>query len=87
MHPTIVGPAWLRVALNPSPQSVIRVIRGEIIPSLSSFLAATGGEGVTAEEMADYVWLRPEIEAEIKFAESAKGGLLRHAEFVGLREA
>jgi ATP-dependent DNA ligase len=37
--------------------------------------------------MADFVWLRPEIEAEIKFADSAKGGLLRHAEFVALREA
>jgi len=24
---------------------------------------------VTADEMSDYTWLRPEIEAEIKFAE------------------
>jgi bifunctional non-homologous end joining protein LigD len=45
------------------------------------------GEGVTAEEMSDYVWLRPEIEAEIKFAEWTQGGVLRHAEFVSLREA
>jgi bifunctional non-homologous end joining protein LigD len=37
--------------------------------------------------MADYVWLRPEIEAEIKFAEWTQGGILRHAEFVTLREA
>jgi hypothetical protein len=27
------------------------------------------GEGVTAEEMGDYIWLRPETVAEIKFAE------------------
>jgi bifunctional non-homologous end joining protein LigD len=40
------------------------------------------GEGVTAEEMSDYTWLRPEIEAEIKFAEWTAGGVLRHAEFV-----
>jgi hypothetical protein len=45
------------------------------------------GEGVTADEMADYTWLRPEIEAEIKFTEWTAGGLLRHAEFIALREA
>jgi bifunctional non-homologous end joining protein LigD len=44
------------------------------------------GEGVTADEMSDYIWLRPEIEAEIKFAEWTAAGLLRHAEFVALRE-
>jgi bifunctional non-homologous end joining protein LigD len=44
------------------------------------------GEGVTADEMANYTWLRPEIEAEIKFAEWTSGGLLRHAEFVTLRD-
>jgi ATP-dependent DNA ligase len=31
--------------------------------------------------------LRPEIEAEIKFAEWTAGGVLRHAEFVTPREA
>jgi ATP-dependent DNA ligase len=45
------------------------------------------GEGVTADEMADYIWLRPEIEAEIKFAEWTASRLLRHAEFVAVREA
>jgi len=44
------------------------------------------GEGVTAEEMGDYIWLRPEIVAEIKFAEWTKGRVLRHAEFVTLRD-
>jgi hypothetical protein len=29
--------------------------------------------------MADYVWLRPDIEAAIKFAEWTKGGVLRMA--------
>jgi ATP-dependent DNA ligase len=44
------------------------------------------GEGVTAEEMSDYTWLRPEIEAEIKFVEWTAGAVLRHAEFVAARE-
>ena len=41
------------------------------------------GEGVTAEEMGDYVWLRPVVGAEIKFMEWAGGDVLRHPEFVG----
>jgi bifunctional non-homologous end joining protein LigD len=44
------------------------------------------GEGVTVEEMGDYVWLNPEIVAEIKFAEWTSGSILRHAEFVALRD-
>jgi bifunctional non-homologous end joining protein LigD len=40
------------------------------------------GESVTADEMADHVWLRPEIEAEIKFVEWTAGNVLRHAELV-----
>lgn len=44
------------------------------------------GEGVTVDEMTNYIWLRPEIEAEIKFAEWTTAGLLRHAEFVDLRD-
>jgi bifunctional non-homologous end joining protein LigD len=32
-------------------------------------------EGVTADEMSDYTWLRPEIEAEIKLAEWPQGTL------------
>ena len=35
--------------------------------------------------MANYGWLRPEVEAEIKFAEWTKGKVLRHAEFVAVR--
>jgi ATP-dependent DNA ligase len=36
--------------------------------------------------MGKYTWLRPDLEAEIKFAEWTAGQLLRHAEFVTLRE-
>ena len=44
------------------------------------------GEGITADEMAEYVCLRPKIEAEIKFSEWMAGRLLGHAEFGELRE-
>ena len=37
--------------------------------------------------MDKYAWLRPTLEAEIKFAEWTTSGLLRHAEFVTLLEA
>ena len=43
-------------------------------------------EGVTAEEMNDCIWLRPQVVADIGFAEWTTGGVLRHAEFVALRE-
>ena len=36
--------------------------------------------------MEDYVWLVPVVVAEIKFTEWTRSGVLRHAEFVGLRE-
>jgi bifunctional non-homologous end joining protein LigD len=36
--------------------------------------------------MRDYVWLRPEVVAEIKFAEWTSGDVLRHAEFVAVRD-
>jgi bifunctional non-homologous end joining protein LigD len=35
--------------------------------------------------MRDYVWVRPEVIAEIKFAERTHGEILRHPEFVTLR--
>jgi len=44
------------------------------------------GEGVTAEEIRDYVWLKPETVTEIKFAEWTQGSVLRHAEFVTVRD-
>lgn len=44
------------------------------------------GEGVTADEMADYTWPRHDTEAQIKFTEWTAGGLLRHAQVVSLRE-
>ena len=36
--------------------------------------------------MADYIWLRPLVAAEIKFTEWTTGDVLRRAEFVELRD-
>lgn len=44
------------------------------------------GEGITAEEMKELCWLRPELVAQISFTEWTSYGLLRHATFEGLRD-
>ena len=40
----------------------------------------------TKEEMKNCVWLRPELVAQIEFAEWTPDGHLRHSKFVGLKE-
>ena len=36
--------------------------------------------------MKDYVWLTPEVIAEIKFTEWTSGSVLRHPEFIDPRD-
>jgi ATP-dependent DNA ligase len=43
------------------------------------------GEGLTAEKMKEYVWVRPELVAEVEFVEWTPDNHLRHARFVGMR--
>jgi bifunctional non-homologous end joining protein LigD len=43
------------------------------------------GEGITAEDMATLVWVKPQRVAEIAFTEWTQEARLRHASFVGLR--
>jgi bifunctional non-homologous end joining protein LigD len=49
--------------------------------------AKTGrwGEGITAEDMATFTWVKPQLVAEIAYTEWTAAGSLRHASFVGLR--
>jgi bifunctional non-homologous end joining protein LigD len=64
------------------------ILRGHLdkdCPS-ESFPNKADGPSTTAKEMGDYVWLRPEAVAEIKFAEWTTGSVLRHPEFVTLRD-
>ena len=44
------------------------------------------GEGVAAEDMENYIWVKPRVVAGVKFTEWTSGGVLRHAEFAGLRD-
>jgi DNA ligase D-like protein (predicted ligase) len=41
---------------------------------------------LTAEQMKECVWLRPQLVAQIEFTEWTADGHLRHSRFVGLRE-
>jgi len=44
------------------------------------------GEGITAEEMAELVWVKPQLVVEVAFTEWTRDGSLRHAAFIGVRE-
>jgi bifunctional non-homologous end joining protein LigD len=43
------------------------------------------GEGITAEDMATIVWVKPSLVAQVAFTEWTEGGALRHARFIALR--
>jgi DNA ligase D-like protein (predicted ligase) len=43
------------------------------------------GAGITADQMAEFQWLKPKVVAQIRFVEWTAEGRLRHAAFLGLR--
>ncbi len=44
------------------------------------------GAGMTAREMREVKWLKPELVCQVRFTEWTDDGLLRHPVFVGLRD-
>jgi DNA ligase D-like protein (predicted ligase) len=54
--------------------------------NLPSTRSGHWGEGITADEMKQLVWLKPQRVAEVAFAEWTRDGSLRHASFLGLRD-
>jgi bifunctional non-homologous end joining protein LigD len=43
------------------------------------------GGGVTAEDMREFQWVKPEVVVQVRFVEWTADRRLRHAAFVGLR--
>jgi ATP-dependent DNA ligase len=73
-------------------------VRAELLPKLKSLAqpkcpfanlpsSKTGhwGESITAEDMATLRWVKPKIVVEVSFVEWTRDGLLRHPEFLGVR--
>ncbi|MCA1650064.1 MAG: ATP-dependent DNA ligase [Acidobacteria bacterium] len=73
-------------------------VRREVFAELKPFLAARcpfadlpnsktshWGGGVTAEQMSEMQWVKPELVAQIRFVEWTEDDHLRHAAFLGLR--
>lgn len=54
--------------------------------NLLDLRAARWGGGVTAEQMREMQWIKPELVAQIKFVEWTADNRLRHAVFLGLRD-
>ena len=44
------------------------------------------GESITADDMDDYIWIKPKLVAAVAFTEWTDGRVLRHAAFEGLRD-
>jgi ATP-dependent DNA ligase len=55
------------------------------VRELAQQQARRWGEGITAEDMATIVWVKPTTVAQVAFTEWTDGGALRHARFIGLR--
>ena len=48
--------------------------------------ASHWGEGITADDMATLRWVKPQIVVEVSFVEWTRDGLLRHSQFVAVRD-
>jgi DNA ligase D-like protein (predicted ligase) len=54
-------------------------------PDLPMESSSRWGGGISAEEMKEMIWTRPELVAQVRFAEWTGEGRLRLAKFLGLR--
>jgi bifunctional non-homologous end joining protein LigD len=54
--------------------------------NLPSSRSGHWGEGITEEDMGKLRWVKPNVVVEVSFVEWTRDGLLRHSEFVGVRE-
>jgi ATP-dependent DNA ligase len=67
--------------------SKLKPLESERCPfaNLPETTAGRGGQGLTAENMQECVWVEPKLIAEVEFREWTDANHLRHAAFVSLR--
>jgi bifunctional non-homologous end joining protein LigD len=61
-------------------------VKGCPFVNLPDSKSSRWGGGVTAEQMGEMEWVRPELVAQVRFVEWTAEGRLRHAAFMGLRD-
>jgi len=71
--------------------TLMKIIRPLVTPNcpfsnLPSSKKGHFGEGITADEMNELVWLKPALVVQCSFTEWTNYGLLRHATFLGIRD-
>jgi bifunctional non-homologous end joining protein LigD len=82
----------VRIGLNPmNRKSLIAAMRPLIqkkcpFANLPNSKTDHFGESITADDMDNYVWIKPKLVAAVAFTEWTDGCVLRHAAFEGLRE-
>jgi bifunctional non-homologous end joining protein LigD len=54
--------------------------------NLPSSKSGHWGEGISEEDMGKLRWVKPNVVVEVSFVEWTRDGLLRHSEFVGVRD-
>jgi bifunctional non-homologous end joining protein LigD len=84
--------AKVRAGLRPHTRAeIVRRLAGSEAPrcpfaNLPMGRTGPWGEGITEEDMKTLRWVEPRLVVEVSFVEWPQGGLLRHAEFVAVRE-
>jgi len=83
----------VRAGLTPHLRAdIFRQIASKTVPTCpfvnlpNSVGRSRWGEGVTAEDIQTLCWVKPAVVVEVAFTEWTRGGHLRHAAFVGLRD-
>ncbi|HVU34118.1 MAG TPA: non-homologous end-joining DNA ligase, partial [Opitutaceae bacterium] len=81
----------VRQGLNPRNRrelhNLLEPLLSDICPfaNLPNSKKSHWGEGITAAQMKEHVWVMPRVVVQASFAEWTRGGNLRHGEFKGLR--
>jgi bifunctional non-homologous end joining protein LigD len=88
----LMFPGKVRAGLTPHTRAdLIAMLKALVQPkcpfaNLPSSTTGHWGEGITAEDMAALRWVKPKIVVEVSFVEWTRDGLLRHPEFIGVRD-